>query len=211
MKIKAMLLLLALSFMGALQALEKWQLIKDQDEIQVYSSKTQGALIKSAKGEVIITTSLDDILSVLENVQLLPRWLYQCKSAKTIKQVDIVERYDYIYTDMPWPTWDRDVIVRSVFQQNPKTNVVTISFDTEPSMVAFKPRVVRVKTMTGRMILIPQITKLANNKKLKKVKVIYEVNADPGGRIPKWLVNDMISDFPFYSLRNLRALIMRQK
>ncbi len=203
MRIKAIYLLLILVLVTPLQALEKWQLIKDQDAIQVYSTKIQGARIKSAKGEMTISASLDEILTILENIQLLPRWLYKCKSAKTIKQVDIVERYDYIYSDMPWPSWDRDVIVRSIFQQNPNTKVVTVSFDTNPSMVALKQRVVRVKQMTGRMVLIPQ--------RVKMTKIIYEVNADPGGRIPKWLVNDMISDFPFYSLKNLRELVMKQK
>ena len=211
MNSKAIILLLAIALVAPLQALEKWQLIKDQDAIQIYSTKVQGARIKSAKGEVTITASLDEILAVLENIQLLPRWLYKCKSAKTIKQVDIVERYDYIYSDMPWPSWDRDVIVRSIFQQNPNTKVVTVSFDTSPSMVALKQRVVRVKQMTGRMVLTPKVIKKDNNKSIKMTKIIYEVNADPGGKIPKWLVNDMISDFPFYSLKNLRALVMKKK
>jgi hypothetical protein len=211
MRNKVILLLLALNLALPLQALEKWQLIKEQDDVQVYSTKVQGSRIKSAKGEIIIAASLDDILAVLENITLLPRWLYKCRSAKTIKQADIVERYDYIYTDMPWPSWDRDVIVRSIFQQNPKTKVVTVSFDTDPKMVALKPRVVRVKKMTGRMLLIPQALKPTDNKDSKKTKIIYEVNTDPGGRIPKWLVNDMISDFPFYSLKNLRSLVMTQK
>ena len=52
--------------------------------------------------------------------------------------------------------------------------------------------------MTGRMLLIPQTE--------NSVKVIYEVNADPGGRIPKWIVNDMVSNFPFFSLKKLRDI-----
>ena len=129
MKSKVVLsLLLTLVLVSPVQALENWQLIKDADEIQVYSSKVQGSRVKSAKGEVTIPASLDTILAVLENIQLLPRWLYKCRNAKTIKQVDIVERYDYIYSTMPWPTWDRDVIVRSVFQQNRDTKVVTVCF-----------------------------------------------------------------------------------
>jgi len=32
------------------------------------------------------------------------------------------------------------------------------------------------------------------------------VNADPGGRIPKWIVNDMVSDLPFFSLKKLRDI-----
>lgn len=196
---KTILVLLVFILSSSLQAASEWQLVRHEDAIKVFTRNISGTRIKSAKGEVLISSSLDDLLKVLEDVELLPHWLYNCKSAKTLKQVNIVERYDYVLTDIPWPNWDRDIIVRSVFQQDINTKNVEITFDSAPNLIAVKPGIVRVTKMTGRMILIPQ------NK--KSVKIIYEVNADPGGRIPKWMVNDMASDFPFFSLRKLRKLV----
>ena len=167
--------------------------------MQVYLRSTTGTSIKSAKGEVELTVKLNDLLAVLEDTATFPHWLYQCKYATTIKQPSVIERYDYILTDMPWPNWDRDVVVRSVFQQDLRSKQVTISFDSAPDLVALKPGVVRIRRMTGNM----RITPLTQG----RLKLVYEVNVDPGGRIPKWLVNDLVLDFPFFSLKNLREFL----
>lgn len=197
---KRMILLVLTLFLSTLALADNnWELVRHEDDIQVFTRNVPDSLIKSAKGEVLISASMDDLLSVLEDVNSLPRWLFNCKSAKTLKQPSIVERYDYILTDIPWPNWDRDIIVRSVFQQDRKSQQLEITFDSFPNLVPLKPGIVRVKKMNGRMLLIPQ------NK--NKIKVIYEMNVDPGGRIPKWLVNDMVTDFPFFSLKDLRELV----
>lgn len=36
--------------------------------------------------------------------------------------------------------------------------------------------------------------------------VAYEMSIDTGGNIPKWVVNSMAVDLPFYTLQNLRKL-----
>lgn len=185
------------------QSKPEWSLIRQADDIKVYTRFYKNKRIKSAKGVVLITTKMDKLLAILEDIRLLPQWLYQCQSAKTLEQINIVERHDYIYTNIPWPGWDRDVVVHSTFRQNRKTKVVEITFDSLPDKVPLKARVVRVRTMTGRLLLTPQQD--------NKIKVTYEVNADPGGRIPRWMVNDMVSDFPFYSLQSLRELVKKEQ
>ncbi|MEE9444382.1 MAG: START domain-containing protein [Cocleimonas sp.] len=205
---KTTLLLFIISLVGTLLAApviktdNKWHLIRQADDIQVYTRFQKNKRIKSAKGVVIIATKMDELLAILEDIKRLPQWLYQCKYAKTLEQINIVERNDYIYTNIPWLGWDRDVVVHSVFRQNKQTKEVEISFDSLPDKVALKARVVRIRTMTGRLLLTP----LEDN----RIKVIYEVNADPGGKIPKWMVNEMVSDFPFYSLQRLRELVKKQ-
>ena len=207
---KTTLFFLIISLVSILQATPvtksssiKWSLIRQADDIQVYSRFRKDKRIKSAKGVVILRAKMDVLLSILEDIRLLPQWLYQCQYAKTLEQINIVERNDYIYTNIPWPGWDRDVVVHSVFRQNRKTKEVEISFDSLPDKVALKARVVRIRTMTGRLLLTPQ--------KDNRIKVTYEVNADPGGRIPRWMVNDMVSDFPFYSLQRLRELVKKRQ
>jgi len=66
-----------------------------------------------------------------------------------------------------------------------------------------KARVVRVRMMTDRLLLSPQQD--------NKIKVTYDVNTDSGAKIPRWMVNDMISDFPFYSLQSLRELVKKEQ
>jgi hypothetical protein len=195
---KTIIIISILFFQTLSYADENWRLIREEQDIQVYSRDNTDLLLKSVKGVVKIQASMDDLLEVLADTKTCSQWLYQCKFSRTIKQPSFVERYDYIVTDMPWPVWDRDVVVRSVFQQNRATKQVEIKFSSSPNSVPLKPGLVRVRRMEGRMLLTPQGK--------KTVQVIYEVSVDPAGKIPKWLVNQTAEDFPFYSLKKLRDL-----
>ena len=90
------LLLFTLSLTLSVQAESKWQLIRDEENTQVYSRHPRGTVIQSVKGVVNISTSLDKLLDIFEDIKKCPSWMYQCKSAKTLKQINIVERIDYI-------------------------------------------------------------------------------------------------------------------
>jgi hypothetical protein len=39
------------------------------------------------------------------------------------------------------------------------------------------------------------------------IQFIYEISVDPRGKIPKWMVNAMAVDYPFYTLKQVRALV----
>lgn len=196
---KAFIILLCTIFFAiSVEAENKWQLIRDEENIQVYSGHSQNTIIRSVKGVVNISTSLDKLLNIFEDITKCPNWMYQCKSAMTLKQLNIVERIDYIVTDLPWPTWDRDLIIHSTFQQDRKTKQVEIKFRSLPDQVAEKSGIVRIEKIYGSMRFVPQ--------KNGSIQFTYEISADPRGKIPKWMVNAMAIDFPFYTLKKLRAL-----
>lgn len=177
----------------------EWRLIRDEDNIQVYSRSSNDSVIHSVKGVVHIATSLDKLLGVFEDITDCPNWMHQCKSATTLEQINIVERVDYILMNLPWPTWDRDLVIYSLFQQDRNTKAVEIKFHTVPKRVPVKSGIVRVKKMTAIMKFVPQ--------KNGDIQFSYEISVDPRGKIPKWLVNAMAVDFPFYTLQKVRALV----
>jgi hypothetical protein len=50
---------------------------------------------------------------------------------------------------------------------------------------------------------------IVDKKNSEKVKITYELSIDPGGNLPKWLVNTLAVDFPFNTLKNLRQLVKK--
>ena len=76
----------------------------------------------------------------------------------------------------------------------------------KPKSVPPKKGMVRVQAMSGYWAFIPV---LVDGKNSKNVKVTYELSIDPGGSLPKWLVNTLAVDFPFYTLKNLRELVKK--
>ena len=193
------LLSLALMFSVSLCGAENdWYLEKEEDNIEVFVAKTKGSAVKSFRGIVNVKSSLKSVLSVITDASSYPRWLHNCKRATTIKRVGDNEIFNHILTDMPWPVFDRDTVVHSIKTQNDSTKQVTIKFVSKPELLDKLPKTVRITDMQGRWELTP----LENG----QLKILYQMSIDPGGSIPKWLVNSMVVDIPFYTLSNLRQI-----
>ena len=187
-------------------AANNWTLSKDKQGIQVFVRDTPGSAVKSFKGVITIPERLIPVLAVIDDTSVYPKLLHKCKSATLLKNRgnNQNESYKYLVTDMPWPVTDRDTVVRSVFSQDKKTKQVQINMQAVPQVIPPKAGLLRITRMKGRWLLSPQADK-------KGVTVVYEMSVDPGGKIPKWLVNSMAVDMPFYTLSNLRRLVKQDK
>ncbi len=69
----------------------------------------------------------------------------------------------------------------------------------QSEMVATNANMIRIDKMSGYWGFEPL--------KDGNVKVTYEMGVDPGGDLPVWLVNALVVDIPFYTLKNLRDLV----
>ena len=186
-----------------LQAENPWNLSKEEDGIQVYVRNTSGSAVKSFKGSMTVKTSLSSLVAVFDDAPSYPRWLHNCKSARTLKDVSDHEAYNYVVTAMPWPVANRDTIIHSQLTQNKSSKQVQVKLLAEPNYLKPKRGIVRIKTMVGRWVLTP-VSK-------GKINVVYEMSVDPGGNIPKWLVNAMAVDLPFYTLQKIRKIVREAK
>ena len=146
---------------------------------------------------------LSSLVALIEDTPSFPRWLHSCKSAHILERSKLNESYDYVVTDMPWPVADRDAIVHSQLTQNKSSKEVLIKLSASQKHMPPQQGLVRIKNMTGKWQLTPV--------EMNRVKVVYEMSVDPGGKIPKWIVNAMVVDIPFYTLQKLRAVVKEAK
>jgi len=198
---KMTLFFLVLQLSSLAFAENPWTLSKQAGAIKVFVRDTPGSAIKSFKGELIVNAKLTALVALIDDTKVYPKFFYQCKSAKDIKEVGNNQSYKYIVTGMPWPVKDRDTIVHSVISQNKQTKQVEIKMQAAPTLMPLKKGRVRIKKMAGRWLLIPE--------KNGMTKVVYEMTVDPAGSLPKWLVNTMSTDMPFNTLKNLSTLIKK--
>ncbi len=181
----------------------QWRLEKDEEGIQVYLRDTLGSALKSFKSTMTVKRSLSSLLAVIEDTGSYPRWLHNCRSAKTLKQTSDTQLVNYVVTDMPWPVADRDAVISASRTQNKSNKRIEIKLHAEPNLIAKVAGKVRIEEMRGRWLLTP----VAKG----QVNVVYEMNIDPGGNIPKWVVNSMAVDLPFYTLEKLREISKEDK
>lgn len=177
-----------------------WKFRSEKQGVSIFSKKVKGSKVKAFKGIATLNVPLRKLYDLLLNHKDYPSWVYRCAEGKTLKKISDTEYYVYLVTNSPWPASERDDVTHVKIRREPK-GIVVFEMKDEPD---YLPRVksrVRVPFLKGYWKLVP----LGED----KTQVIYEVQADPGGRIPAWIVNHFVIDAPLKSLLNMKKKVER--
>lgn len=178
----------------------EWELSKSKNEISIYLRSVDYSDYKEFKGEMVVNSSPDKIVSFLQHIESFKKWLPDCLESKKLIQISAKEQINYILTDVPWPYDDRDIIYQfSVSDRDLKTGQIKIILSNKPGFVAVKKNVVRIPQSEGCWTITP----INNNQTL----MVYQMHVEPGGYVPAWLANLKIVDTPYNFLHNLRDQI----
>src|SRR5690606_13907638 len=109
----------------------------------------------------------------------------------------------YLVTGAPWPRTDRDSVVHSLLQQDPDTHTVRIDMAVRNDVFPPNEDMIRITDMQGFWQFLPLAAGW--------VEVTYQVHADPGGGIPGWLINSLVVDTPYYTLRNMQKKVQEPR
>ena len=93
----------------------------------------------------------------------------------------------YSFYNMPFPFKDREMCERFLFVENKETGVYKISWQENwQAAPAQKKELVRMPIARGSWEFVPTGQ--------GRSKATYIVHAEPGGRIPSWMVNAVVSN-----------------
>jgi len=192
-----LLILLNFNIASIFAQVNEWKLRKDDDGIIVYSREKKISGNIEFKATSIYKTNIDALLKVFQDVEGYTRWMADVKVSKVLKKVDSTEHYLYMETEVPWPLKNRDI---PFYQKLIRTgSSIKITLEGKPNYIAHMEGITRIEYATGYWEFIP----LPKN----KVKVIYQLSADPGLNIPDWILNLFIVDGPFETLSNLKGIV----
>ncbi|WP_163834192.1 START domain-containing protein [Spartinivicinus ruber] len=192
---------------------QQWQQVKNQEGIQVYTRAIPGSGIKEFKAVTTINSSLDSVLGVLNDISACPQWVYQCTQPALIQSISFGERYVYQVNDFPFPSRNRDIILHAKLNQSLTTKTITIQLQAAPHFCknqqttickkVNQSKLVRIEKSKGFYLLEP----IAKN----KIQITWQHHMEPGGNLPNWLVNNLITDAPFYTLKKLARIVQESK
>jgi len=188
----------------AVTAVEKWELVIEKNDIKVYSRSIEGSNLRELKGIAVLDAKMEVIGEVLRDAQAFPQWMKNCKEARIIKKYDELNYIVYTALDMPWPTSDRDVVIRSSAAVEPNTGSLIInSRAVKEPLVPVRKGHVRMTELTQQFIL--------NYIDRDRTMVIYKHIASSGGNIPIILVNFESKNYPYEILLGLRRMVKKEK
>jgi len=193
------LALLAIGLALAAPALgADWQVIAQRDGIVVSRRPALGRAFPQLRAVGEVTGTPYEVLAVLLDVPAHVRWLPDCVESRTLHRVDAWRYVIYTRTDAPWPVSDREAVIENevIFLEPPSKLKVT--FEALPAPEIARARgTVRMKTVNGYYL----IEAIDDRRSL----VQYELDADPAGTLPAWLVTYQSTRNPMQTLIGLRA------
>lgn len=174
-----------------------WKLYKEEDGIKGFEHSVTRSQYLETRAETVIDTPMEVILTILMDIRSYPEWMHACADAIPLEQKDILHRVLYFAQDVPWPSKDRDAIIKADTEMDLDNgaSVTTLqSIDNYPFEGGDKGRD-RMVEFSGKW----DLRMLDRNRTL----VIYTAYTHPGGFAPKGIVNGIIRKVSFNSTRGL--------
>lgn len=192
-----MILLLQFSIAGA--AAGEWSLVKDSDDIRVYSRKSADSAINEVRAVTTVNTEVRTVVQLLRDHQSRPRWDSYSGEVFVHETLSPTEELLYLHSDLPWPVSDRDMLAHVKWFYEPGSGVVYTQSEATSGILPPRPGRIRVTRARQQWRLTP----VAQG----RVEISTEIFLDPAGPLPPWLVNMLSVDAPYNSLNGIRRVL----
>lgn len=176
-----------------------WKLVNDVDGIEVYTRTGENSNVKEIRIICTVKTSMEQMTNFLSRVPLYADWVYKCNSSLLLKQKSQSEFSYYITLDFPFPFDDRDLFIDSKHSIDPTTGVYHSSSVLGKTKGLPNDEFVHISEFESRWEITPQ--------KQGELLVDYTAISNPGGDIPVWLVNLVITKGPKETMKNFIRMV----
>jgi hypothetical protein len=178
---------------------QDWEFKKERDGIKVYTREEPNSAMKSFKGVTDLHTSMEKVMEVVGNVQNNDWWDKNITEIRILfHEKDRFVKYYLVY-DVPWPLTDRDLCVESKFSADPVTGERFVNSVSLLNVVPERKDRVRIKKYWQKWIIQP--------KGKGVVHVTLEGSVDPGGIVPAWLYNMVITETPLKVISGIKKRV----
>jgi hypothetical protein len=181
------LLLFLIFNLGIVNAVE-WKLVKEKNDIVIYSVQKPGYKLKHFKAQITLHKDTDTILTALQDTKACPLWVYNCLSNDMVDMIDFRKRV--YHTQIYSPLWfkDRDFYIQSNVVYNPTEKLFKVSFVSQPEYRQEIKDTIRIKQVEMNWSL----KSISDNETL----VTYQVYINP--KLPIKSFNHMIIKMSIY-------------
>jgi len=206
-KISFLLFLTAFSCLSAAE----WKLEKAQEGISIYTQEVKGSGYLRFKGEVVVESDVDTLVALMYDTPNAVDWIYNCDQSMTLAQVSFESNYILQVYDFPFPVSDRQVLLHSQLSYTPTGAILKTEHandfcrgkTTSKCLEILDFEFIKMPISKGSYSFI-RLTE-------HQTRVIWTQHTDPGGSIPKWLVNMMVVDTPYETLLALKDQVEKKQ
>lgn len=191
--------LTALMLLMPLQTLAEaeWEQIRkarERGDVDTYVRPVDGTPIKQFRGIVEVPHPLVTVMAVISDVPNFQDWVFQCKGTE-MREEEWGAEHARVMIRGIWPVSDRDVLVRSHYEQDPDTYAVTVHSTATDDVLEEQRGYVR----------IPALNNVFRFEPLNDgwTRITFQTMVNPGGAIPAWLSNFVSTRAPLQTLEGM--------
>ncbi len=206
------LFLLGGSAVSADSSAAVWKLEREKDGIKVFTRDVDGSKYKAFRGEAMLKAELNRAMALMDDTAACDRWMHACTSPVLIDKLNPLERFSYMVNDLPWPATDRAMLLRATISQQMDDRIVTVALESvDPASLSEKQQG-RLPDSKGAVMVEKargffRFTPIDEH----STRVEYQMHTELGGALPAPMVNAMLVDTPFYTLKNMQSVVLEQK
>lgn len=191
-------LLLAVVSIARPAAADDWKLWNTSRDIQVYRRTVPGTDVVAFKGVGTIDAPVWRIASILLDTRRAPEWADSLKESRVVRRLGPDDYIEYNHLGMPLVVKDRDFVseVRIEIEPDAKTFALVYRPANDPAAPA--TRNVRGEILAGRFEAVAI-------DEGRRTRLTAELQADPKGLLPTWIVNLFQRNWPVTTFAHLRA------
>lgn len=198
----ALLATIVTSFAAPMPALpvadKSWEEVSKDEGIVTHRKEVPGSDIVAFRGETIIDATVAKVSNILIDTSRKKEWVAKIIEAKDVREISQYERIEYNATSSGFfAVRDRDFVFRAKVDLNKEKGQVVFTLKSVNDPDAPETDRVRGWLNESRYIL----TSIDGG---KRTHVVVEINADPRGSVPKWLVNIFQKSWPRKTLENIQ-------
>lgn len=179
-----------------------WRLESSSDGIALYRASLKGSGLVPLKATMSIPGTIAEVSLVLEDIPRRQQWVGNRIESVVLERASHYDQVEHLHVDLPWPVRDRSALIQARVQVSDDRRTAIIHGQSIPSHPADTlPRLVRAEVAPSTL----QMTQAPG-----RVDIVVLVFVDPGGLIPKWLVNQFATRVARSTFRDLRRQVAKR-
>ena len=194
------LLLVCLCSFAALSAAEQtsWRQYKSHGNTTVaYRYSTQDLL--QIRAETTVKSGIGAMLHLLEDTANIRRWVANSEKAELLDHPDPQTHLVHAYFSAIWPVSKRDMVTKSVWQQDAQSGVLTMTITDMGQQYPAVKGYVRMKHVAGEWTFTPKPKGMLN--------IRYQGQADPAGKLPHFIADKVALKAMLTSFEQLAVVL----
>jgi hypothetical protein len=198
MHLRTLATALLFAFTSQLAHAAQWQELFTDDRVVVSKQVMDDSKFFAFKGETTYDDAdPDQVLYVLMDNEHRTEWVGRLASSHIIERSSAHDYILYQHFELPAIFSDRDYVYHGVATRDTETGVVILAMESVEHAEAPPTVGVRANLLLSRYILTP----LDGG----KTKIEVEIQTDPQGAMPAWLVNLIQRSWPVDTLNGIRT------